>query len=37
MHISDSEALYPLVPIGTPVYVIGAPPWGNTLDPGAAG
>ena len=32
MHISDSEALYPLVPVGTPVYVIGSPPWGNTPD-----
>jgi lipoprotein-anchoring transpeptidase ErfK/SrfK len=37
MHISDSEALYPLVPIGTPVYVIGAPPWGDTVDPGTVG
>ncbi|MFL5798785.1 MAG: L,D-transpeptidase family protein [Actinomycetota bacterium] len=37
MHISDSEALYPLVPIGTPVFVVGAPPWGDTPDPGAAG
>jgi lipoprotein-anchoring transpeptidase ErfK/SrfK len=32
MHIPDSEALYPLVPVGTPVYVIGSPPWGNTPD-----
>jgi len=37
MHISESEALYPLVPIGTPVFIIGAPPWGVTSDPGAAG
>jgi lipoprotein-anchoring transpeptidase ErfK/SrfK len=37
MHISDSEALYPLVPIGTPVYVVGAPPWGTTGDAGPAG
>jgi lipoprotein-anchoring transpeptidase ErfK/SrfK len=37
MHISDSEALYPLVPIGTPVFIIGAPPWGLTAHPGAAG
>jgi lipoprotein-anchoring transpeptidase ErfK/SrfK len=37
MHISESEALYPLVPIGTPVFIIGAPPWGDTVDPGAAG
>jgi len=37
MHIPDSEALYPLVPIGTPVFIIGAPPWGITTHPGAAG
>ncbi len=37
MHISESEALYPLVPIGTPVFIVGAPPWGDTADPGAAG
>jgi lipoprotein-anchoring transpeptidase ErfK/SrfK len=37
MHISESEALYPLIPIGTPVFVIGAPPWGLTTNPGAAG
>jgi lipoprotein-anchoring transpeptidase ErfK/SrfK len=37
MHIPDSEALYPLVPIGTPVFIIGAPPWGVTTNPGAAG
>jgi lipoprotein-anchoring transpeptidase ErfK/SrfK len=37
MHISESEALYPLVPIGTPVYVIGSPPWGDSTDPGVAG
>jgi len=37
MHIPDSEALYPLVPIGTPVFIIGAPPWGLTTHPGAAG
>jgi lipoprotein-anchoring transpeptidase ErfK/SrfK len=37
MHISDSEALYPLVPVGTPVYIVGAPPWGDTTDPGTAG
>jgi lipoprotein-anchoring transpeptidase ErfK/SrfK len=37
MHISESEALYPLVPVGTPVYVIGSPPWGDSTDPGAAG
>jgi lipoprotein-anchoring transpeptidase ErfK/SrfK len=29
MHISDSEALYPLVPVGTKVVIYGAPPWGN--------
>ncbi len=30
MHISESEALYPLVPIGIPVFIVGAPPWGET-------
>jgi lipoprotein-anchoring transpeptidase ErfK/SrfK len=29
MHITDSEALYPLVPVGTKVVIFGAPPWGN--------
>jgi lipoprotein-anchoring transpeptidase ErfK/SrfK len=29
MHITDSEALYPLVPVGTKVVIYGAPPWGN--------
>jgi lipoprotein-anchoring transpeptidase ErfK/SrfK len=37
MHIPDSEALYPLVPIGTPVYIVGAPPWGISSDAGPAG
>jgi lipoprotein-anchoring transpeptidase ErfK/SrfK len=37
MHIPDSEALYPLVPIGTPAFIIGSPPWGNTTNPGVAG
>jgi len=37
MHISDSEALYPLVPIGMTVYVVGAPPWGLSSDAGPAG
>jgi lipoprotein-anchoring transpeptidase ErfK/SrfK len=37
MHISESEELYPLVPVGTPVFIIGSPPWGDTVDPGAAG
>jgi len=37
MHIPESEALYPLVPVGTPVFIIGAPPWGITSDPGTAG
>jgi lipoprotein-anchoring transpeptidase ErfK/SrfK len=37
MHISQSEALYPLVPIGTPVFIVGAPPWGLTTNPGPAG
>jgi len=29
MHIPDSEALYPFVPVGTKVVIYGAPPWGN--------
>jgi len=37
MHIPDSEALYPLVPVGTPVFIIGAPPWGITRNPGVTG
>ena len=37
MHIADSEALFPLVPVGTPVFIIGAPPWGDTAAPGLAG
>jgi len=37
MHIRESEALYPLVPVGTPVFIIGAPPWGITSNPGTAG
>jgi hypothetical protein len=37
MHIPDSEALYPLVPVGTTVYIVGAPPWGTTDNPGIAG
>jgi lipoprotein-anchoring transpeptidase ErfK/SrfK len=37
MHIPDSEALYPLVPVETPVFIIGAPPWGVTSHPGVAG
>jgi L,D-transpeptidase ErfK/SrfK len=28
MHETDALALYPLVPVGTPVIVFGAPPWG---------
>jgi lipoprotein-anchoring transpeptidase ErfK/SrfK len=37
MHISDSEAMYPLVDIGTPVVIYGAPPWGNPTSGGPAG
>jgi lipoprotein-anchoring transpeptidase ErfK/SrfK len=37
MHISESEALYPLVPIGTPVFIVGAPPWGISQSAGPAG
>jgi lipoprotein-anchoring transpeptidase ErfK/SrfK len=37
MHIPQSEALYPLVAVGTPVFIIGAPPWGITTNPGTTG
>jgi len=37
MHIPESEELYPLVPIGTPVFIIGSPPWGDVSDAGTAG
>ena len=37
MHIPDSEAMYPLVPIGTPVLIYGSPPWGNGGSSGVAG
>jgi lipoprotein-anchoring transpeptidase ErfK/SrfK len=37
MHISDSEALYPLVPIGIPAFIVGAPPWGDVSSPGTPG
>jgi lipoprotein-anchoring transpeptidase ErfK/SrfK len=37
MHISESEALYPLVPVGTPVFIVGAPPWGVSDSAGPAG
>jgi lipoprotein-anchoring transpeptidase ErfK/SrfK len=37
MRMWEAEALYPLVPIGTPALVYGAPPWGITKNPGAAG
>jgi lipoprotein-anchoring transpeptidase ErfK/SrfK len=37
MHIPDSEALYPLVPIGTRVVIYGAPPWGNITFDSATG
>jgi lipoprotein-anchoring transpeptidase ErfK/SrfK len=37
MHISDSEALYPLVPVGTKVVIYGAPPWGNITFDSVAG
>ena len=37
MHIPDSEALYPLVPVGTPVFIIGTPPWGVSQNAGPAG
>jgi lipoprotein-anchoring transpeptidase ErfK/SrfK len=37
MRMWEAEALYPLVPSGTPVLIYGAPPWGITKNPGAAG
>jgi lipoprotein-anchoring transpeptidase ErfK/SrfK len=37
MHIPDSEALYPLVPIGTRVIIMGAPPWGDSVPTGPTG
>jgi lipoprotein-anchoring transpeptidase ErfK/SrfK len=37
MHIPQSEALYPLVPVGTPVFIVGAPPWGVSENAGPAG
>ena len=37
MYESDSEALYPLVPVGTRVLVYGAPPWGNITFTSIAG
>ena len=37
MHISDSEAMYPLVPIGTKVIIMGAPPWGDSAPSQPAG
>ncbi|MFN2544831.1 MAG: L,D-transpeptidase family protein [Actinomycetota bacterium] len=37
MHIYDSEALYPLVPIGAKVIIYGSPPWGNITFSGTTG
>jgi lipoprotein-anchoring transpeptidase ErfK/SrfK len=37
MHIYDSEALYPFVPVGTKVIIYGAPPWGNIVFSGTTG
>ena len=37
MHISESEALYPLVHVGTRVFFLGAPPWGVSDSAGPAG
>jgi lipoprotein-anchoring transpeptidase ErfK/SrfK len=37
MHISESEALYPLVPVGTKVLIMGAPPWGDSVPSQPAG
>src|SRR5438445_4485724 len=35
MHEADAIALYPLVPVGTPVFIVGAPPWGASTVAGA--
>jgi lipoprotein-anchoring transpeptidase ErfK/SrfK len=37
MRMWEAEALYPLVPVGTPALVYGAPPWGIMKNPGVAG
>jgi len=37
MHMWQSEELFNLVSVGIPVFIIGAPPWGITQNPGAAG
>ena len=37
MHISDSEALYPLVEVGARAIIYGAPPWGNQYFDSVAG
>ena len=37
MHMWQSEELFSLVSVGTTVFIIGAPPWGITQNPGAAG
>jgi lipoprotein-anchoring transpeptidase ErfK/SrfK len=37
MHIPESEELYPLVPVGTKVLIIGAPPWGDVVPDQPAG
>ena len=34
MHETDAIALYPLVPVGTPVIIFGAPPWGASTTAG---
>jgi lipoprotein-anchoring transpeptidase ErfK/SrfK len=37
MRMWEVEKLYPLVPIGTPVLIYDAPPWGNVQNAGTAG
>ena len=34
MHETDAIALYPLVPVDTPVIIFGAPPWGASRTAG---
>lgn len=37
MRMGEVEELYPLVPVGTPVIIYGAPPWGSVRHPGTPG
>jgi len=37
MRMWEVEELYPRVPVGTPVLIYGAPPWGIVENPGTPG